>query len=267
MRKTSLFIQARTSSSRLPGKVMLQFDNKTMLETVICRASAARLVDEVIVVTSNEPEDDIIQELCQKQCVPFYRGPLEDVLSRFYQAALYFDRPDTIVRITADCPFIDPNVIDAMLREFSRLDIDYMGNSAPPPGTFPDGLDVEIFTFEALCRANKEALLPSEREHVTFYFWKSGCFKTYRFDRLDDVSKLRFTIDYREDYELLEPIHRQLTAKFGVFSLELLLEKIVESNLDLPDGKLRNRGWRDSQKKDEEFLLDNRFNPVEGSHE
>ena len=249
-----VFIQARTSSTRLPGKIFLNFGSRNMLKTVVDRVSYSKLVDKVIVVTSDEPEDNATANFCESENIAFFRGPLQDVLARFYHAAIYYNRPKIIVRVTADCPFIDASLIDLMLYKFTNSDLDYLANSAPPPGTFPDGLDVEIFTFEALERAHKESFLPSDREHVTFYFWKSGRFKTSRHDFHDDFSNLRFTVDYLEDYQLLRNIHERLSCMDEMFNLDTLLEFVKSNKLELPDSRLRNLGWESSKARDRKYM-------------
>ena len=258
MKNVIAFVQARMSSTRLPGKVFFEFGNQNMLKVVVDRVRHSNIVEEVVVVTSFELEDDVIADYCKKVNVPCFRGPLQDVLARFYQASISNDKPRIIVRITADCPFVDPTLIDLMLLEFMNSDLDYLANSAPPPGTFPDGLDVEIFTFEALERAYFETFLPSDREHVTFYFWKSGRFKTSRYDYHEDFSSLRFTVDYIEDYEVLCNIYQRLSNLDSVFSLDTLLKFVKANKLDLPNSKLRNSGWESSKVKDIEYLKEHK---------
>jgi spore coat polysaccharide biosynthesis protein SpsF len=250
------FVQARFGSSRLQGKIFLDFGNQTMLSTVVNRVKNSKKIDEVVVVTSLELQDDRVATYCETQDIACFRGPLQDVLARFYLAAISHGKPKIIVRITADCPFVDPSLIDSMLDTFMDSDLDYLANSAPPPGTFPDGLDIEIFTFEALQRAYFESFLPSDREHVTFYFWKSGKFKTYRYDLPQDFSHLRFTVDYLDDYRLLRNVHEQLTKINPMFNLVSLLEFIAVNSFELPDAQLRNSGWEPSKKSDHEYLIE-----------
>jgi spore coat polysaccharide biosynthesis protein SpsF len=254
MSKVAALIQARSNSTRLPGKILLDFGPNTVLKAVVDRVKYSKKVDEVLVVTSFEKEDDVVEAYCKTIETNCYRGPLHDVLARFYQAAISCGKPQVIVRITADCPFVDPSLIDSMLSFFEDSNLDYLANSAPPPGTFPDGLDVEIFTFKALQRAHLESFLPSDREHVTFYFWKSGLFKTLRYDSPEDNSEFRFTIDYPEDYRILRNIYEEVCSINPMFNLDLLLQFVKQNNSELPSAALRNSGWESSEAKDQHFL-------------
>jgi spore coat polysaccharide biosynthesis protein SpsF (cytidylyltransferase family) len=238
----------------LPGKVFLNFGSKNMLKTVVDRVKYSKKVDEVIVVTSVEPEDDSIANFCKVENILFFRGSLQDVLGRYYNAAIFYGKPRIIVRITADCPFVDASLIDLMLDSFIDSNLDYLANSAPPPGTFPDGLDVEIFTFKALERAHYESFLPSDREHVTFYFWKSGSFNISRHNLHTDFSHLRFTVDYIEDYRVLKNIHERLSLIDPMFNLDSLLEFVALNELVLPDSRLRNSGWETSKARDLKYM-------------
>ncbi len=187
-------IQARMSSSRLPGKVMQDIAGKPMLQHVIERARAARLVDQVVLATTNDPSDDVLQHFCQEQGHPFYRGSLNDVLDRFYRAAFQF-QADVIIRLTADCPLLDPKLIDLTLLALlgmplaldeSRNDqlrtnashaaqsLDFAANRLPPPWkrTLPIGLDVEACSMSALEQAWRQADKDFQREHVMPYFYE-----------------------------------------------------------------------------------------------
>lgn len=254
MPKVVALIQARTNSTRLPGKILLDFGPDTVLKAVVDRVKNSKKIEDVVVVTSLEKDDDVVETYCKTIETKCYRGPLHDVLARFYQAAISCGKPQVIVRITADCPFVDPSLIDSMLVFFEDSNLDYLANSAPPPGTFPDGLDVEIFSFKALERAHLESFLPSEREHVTFYFWKSGLFKTLRYESPEDNSQFRFTIDYPEDYTLLRKIYEEVFSINPMFDLDFLLQFVKQNNLELPSSALRNSGWESSKVKDRYFL-------------
>lgn len=170
-------IQARMSSSRLPGKVMQDLAGKPMLLRVVERARKASLVDSVWVATTSDPSDDPIQELCAAQRIPFLRGSMHDVLDRYYQTAREAGA-QAIVRITADCPLLDPQLVDATIQAF--LDgRDFAANRLPPPWTrsFPIGLDTEVCSFRALERAWKEAEQPYQREHVMPYLYEGVKFE------------------------------------------------------------------------------------------
>lgn len=167
-------IQARMGSTRLPKKVMLNILEKPILWHVINRVSKASLIDKLIVATTTNNEDDAIVEFCKNNGILFFRGSENDVLDRYYQCAKEYNITD-IARITADCPLHDPNVIDMIIKEYMGNDYDYVSNSIEY--TFPDGLDVEIFSFDALKIAWENAKLFSEREHVTPYMRKCKEFK------------------------------------------------------------------------------------------
>ncbi len=187
-------IQARMTSSRLPGKVLLDIAGKPMLQHVIERARQASLVDQVVVATTKDPTDDILEEFCQTQGVTTYRGSLADVLDRFYQAACQF-KAEVVIRLTADCPLLDPDVLDRTIalflgnpniatsaifpgisRDFTPITdaYDFAANRLPPPWkrTLPIGLDVEVCSLGALQRAWKEAGQAFQREHVLPYLYE-----------------------------------------------------------------------------------------------
>jgi spore coat polysaccharide biosynthesis protein SpsF len=176
-------VQARMSSSRLPGKVLLDIAGQPMLVRVVERARRAKTLDDVVVATTTDPSDGPITALCVGRGIPCSRGSLHDVLDRYYQAACAFEA-DIIVRLTADCPVIDPEVIDATVNAFSgqspinnqgsAVSYDFAANRLPPPWhrTYPIGLDVEVCSFTALERAWKEANQPFHREHVMPYLYE-----------------------------------------------------------------------------------------------
>jgi spore coat polysaccharide biosynthesis protein SpsF len=196
-------IQARMRSTRLPNKVLLPLGGKTILENVVERARQAKLIDQIVLATSTEPADDIIANLCAQKGIDCFRGSENDVLDRFYQAAL-FHKAENICRLTADCPLIDPAIIDKAAQEFLSGNYDYVSTSHPV-ATYPDGFDTWIFSFAALARSWQEAKLPSEREHVTSYIWNHPeKFKISSVKNEVDLSAYRLTIDEPADYELLK---------------------------------------------------------------
>lgn len=201
-------LQARFSSSRLPGKVLRPILGRPMLARQIERVQHAQCLDQLIVATSTEASDDEIDKLCKSLDVACFRGSLDNVLERFYQAALTF-KPDHVVRLTGDCPLIAPEVIDQLIEQHLTEKNDYTANCLTP--SFPDGLDVEVMTFNALRRAWQEARLPSEREHVTPYIHKNP--KQFKIGELRcerDLSFLRWTVDEPEDFILVEKIYQAL---------------------------------------------------------
>ena len=198
-------IQARMGSTRLPGKVLLPLDGKPMLKFQIERVIKAQTIDKVVVATSNFKGDDVIFDFCASENIDCYRGSENDVLSRYYKAAIMHNAQN-IIRLTADCPFSDPEIIDAVVNKLLAEKLDYAANTVPPEtSTFPDGSDVEVFTLDALTKAYEGAVLPADREHVTFYFWKGKKAQTFKIGQLSQLvndSKYRITVDYPEDYEL-----------------------------------------------------------------
>ncbi|MCS7248455.1 MAG: glycosyltransferase family protein [Anaerolineales bacterium] len=247
--KRVAIIQARCGSKRLPEKVLLDIGGKPMLQRVIERTQRATQIDEVIVATTVAPEDEAIVQLCRALGVPVAQGSVLDVLDRFYRAARDF-RANVVVRITADCPLIDPAVIDQVVKAFwewgkpsfpahfppetgNRVGWDFAANRLPPPWkrTYPIGLDVEVCTFQALERAWREATKPYHREHVMPYIYEEersvhvstlqsppvipeappGFFRVLRVDHDPDYGSYRWTVDTPEDLQLV----RQIYAHFG----------------------------------------------------
>src|SRR5882672_5656637 len=166
--------QARMSSTRLPGKVMKRIGNVTLLELHIQRILKSKKVDQLVLATTISKEDISIVEVGNKLKVASYRGSVDDVLDRFYQS-LKGMNPNYVVRLTSDCPLIDAELIDKIVQYTIDNKLDYCSNTLDPK--YPDGQDVEVFTFAALTKAWNEAKLASEREHVTPYIWKNSTFK------------------------------------------------------------------------------------------
>lgn len=208
-----IIIQARMGSSRLPGKVLLNLGGRSVLEQEAIRASRSALAHALVIATTTDPADDPIEELCHQNGYACFRGNVYDVLDRYYQAARS-SQADVIVRLTADCPLIDPQVIDDVLRQFMASGADFACNRLPPPWkrTFPIGLDVEVCSFAALERAWNEAEIKYEREHVMPYLYDTpGRFKVTVLDAEDDQGALRWTVDTPQDLEML----RQFWALLG----------------------------------------------------
>lgn len=246
MRPVVAIIQARMSSTRLPGKVMREVAGKTILGHVIGRLKAATLIDTVVVATTTERSDDVIENWCEENSVPVYRGSLEDVLDRYYEAALSFSAK-TVVRITSDCPLIDPELVDSIVGKFLNGGFDHV--SVGP--TYPDGLDAEVFSFASLEKAHREARLASEREHVTPYIWKNpGVFRLSKITCEKDLSKLRWTVDDDKDLTLVTRIYEGMGA--GLFHMDDVLE-FLERNPGLSEINsmtMRNEGYAKSLKQD-----------------
>src|SRR5208282_528088 len=218
-------IQARMGSSRLPGKSLAEIEERPMLWHVIQRVKRSRLVDRVVVATSTAPADDAIEKMCRENDVRCHRGSENDVLDRYYHAARA-EKAAQVVRITADCPLIDPEVIDQTVRRFQRGDLDYASNAMVR--SYPDGLDTEIFSFSALERAWHEASKTSEREHVTPYL-RSEKFRTANVE--NDSTFLyqhyRWTVDEAEDLEFIRAVYKAFRDRetFGMKDVLELIEK------------------------------------------
>ncbi len=236
-------------SSRLPGKVLADLGGKPMLSYVVGRARAARRLDTLIVATSTADADDAIAAWCASAEVPCFRGDENDVLAR-YHAAAEAHGLDVIVRLTADCPLLDPGVIDHIVEEYLSGEFDYVSNTISP--TYPDGLDTEVVRRSALDRAWREATLPSEREHVTPYIWKRPeTFRLRNVARTPDLSHLRWTVDEPQDLEFV----RRIYSHFGfspAFSAEEVLALLGRepSASDINAGFQRNEGYERSRQSD-----------------
>lgn len=232
-------------STRLPGKVLKDINGRPMLSYMLERVLAAKTIDQVAIATSVELSDNQIAEFCQGENITCYRGSLEDVLDRYYQTALKL-KCDVVVRLTADCPLIDPEIIDAVVDMYQSNDYDFVANTIPPNATFPDGMDVEVFSVELLERAWREAKKSSEREHVTFYFWKNPqIFSIYRYDIPENLSKYRLTVDYYEDFEVVSCLIKELYPQNFLFTLTDIINfldthpNIMKRNM----GIISNQGW------------------------
>lgn len=205
--KVVAIIQARMGSTRLPGKVLKDLVGQPVLARVVNRTYQAESLDDVVVATTTQPADDIIVDLCQKRGWHFLRGSEKDVLDRYYQAASAF-KADIIVRITSDCPLIEPEIIDRVVNEFLSYypQVEYLSNTLIR--TFPRGLDVEVVSFDALKKAWQEDDNPAWREHVTPYIWRHPeKFKIRDVANDRDYSYMRWTVDTIEDLTLVRKIY------------------------------------------------------------
>lgn len=265
MRKLAI-VQARFESARLPGKVLADIGGQPMLVRVLERARRAQTLDGVVVATSVQPSDDTVARVCDQRGYQYFRGHAQDVLDRYYQAARTFG-VDIIVRITADCPVIDPGVIDRVVLAFlglpnpepdggqtgsyseiasglsaAQLPYDFAANRLPPPWkrSYPIGLDVEVCTFQALQQAWENAGQGHQREHVMPYLYEQeGRFRVLLVDYEQDCGSYRLTVDTAEDLQLL----RQVYANFGnrddfswleVLALFERQPELMKINADVP---------------------------------
>lgn len=213
-------LQARVSSTRLPGKVLAPILDRPMLARQLERLHRATTLDHLIVATSIHETDNPLADFCLAEKIPCYRGSLHDVLDRFYQA-MRVHNPTHIVRLTADCPLADPGVIDLVVRHHLESNADYTSNTIEP--TWPDGLDIEIMRRPALERAWGEAHLPSEREHVTPYLYRSLLFNVNNIKGEQDLSHLRWTVDEPTDLDFVRAVYEQLYVKNPAFDTKDIL--------------------------------------------
>jgi spore coat polysaccharide biosynthesis protein SpsF (cytidylyltransferase family) len=241
-------VQARMGSSRLPGKVLADIEGAPMLELVVERVRQAKLVATVIVATSTNPSDASVDALCRQLGIACFRGSEEDVLDRYYCAAQWIGA-DVVVRITADCPLVDPRVVEKVVDRYLAGGCDYVSNTCPP--TFPDGLDVEAFSFAALERSWREARWSSEREHVTAYVRSHPeLFRTANAEHDHDLSAMRWTVDCPRDLEFVRLVYHHVGRRiFGMAEVLQVLELHPEL-ATVNAGIERNEGYRRSIRED-----------------
>jgi spore coat polysaccharide biosynthesis protein SpsF len=250
-------IQARMASSRLPGKVLLDIGGQPMLSRVVVRAQRARSVAQVVVATTTDPSDDPVERLCRERSYPCYRGSAQDVLDRYYQAAR-LHAAEIVVRITADCPAIDPGLVDeavtALLGQVSpsgqqRATVyDFVANRLPPPWgrTYPIGLDVEACTFAGLETAWKEAHLPHQREHVMPFFYENPeRFRICLLNHDTDLSAYRWTVDTAEDLELMRQVYSRFDGRDDFSWLEVLALFEREPGLAQINAQVQHKHYRE----------------------
>ena len=234
-------------STRLPGKVLADLSGKPMLEQVVDRVRRIRGATQVLIATSTDPRDEVLLELADKLGIGSHAGSESDVLDRYYQSAKKA-KADVIVRVTADCPLIDPGVSGRVIDRFLNGGFDYVSNTNPP--TYPDGLDTEVFSFAALERAWLEASLPSEREHVTPYIWKTpSIFRVGNVTSERDLSHLRWTVDHADDLAFVRAVYARMAERnmstFGMDEVLLLLEEDSRLRAINAD-RTRNEGYAKS---------------------
>jgi spore coat polysaccharide biosynthesis protein SpsF (cytidylyltransferase family) len=240
-KKVLAIIQARYNSTRFPGKVLKKINNKTILEILIRRLSRSKHISKIIVACSDNRNDEAIVAICRKLDINYFIGSENDVLNRFYHAAKKY-RGFNIVRITADCPLIDPKIVDDVISNFFLRNADYGSNINPP--TFPDGLDVEVFKFRVLKEAYINAKKSTEREHVTPFIINNKKFKKFNLKNSIDYSTLRLTLDEKEDFVLIAKIIKYFKNNLN-FNLKNILDLYMKKkNFFLNNSHLvRNEGY------------------------
>lgn len=211
-------IQARRGSTRLPDKVFLDIQGKPLIEHVVKRLSKSERLNEVVIATTLNPLDDKLEEWCKSSATAVFRGDEENVLKRYYEAALAF-HADIIVRITADDPFKDYRLIDQAIEELIENKRDFVCNNNPV--SFPEGLDVEVMTFDSLKVSYENAITDFQKEHVTQYIhMNKKDFNCFNISNFKDLSGLRWTLDTASDYEFTNEVYRLLYKKDDLFLTE-----------------------------------------------
>ena len=248
---TLIISQARTGSTRLPGKVLKKINDQELLKIHIDRLKQSKLKSELIIATTTKKEDDIIEELCNNWGIKSFRGSEDDVLDRFYQAANEI-KPTWIVRVTSDCPLLDPQLIDQVIDLAQNKNVDYCSNILVEH--FPDGQDIEVFKFSALENAWKNAKLKSEREHVT-PFIRNNCdmnggtiFTAINYPCQNNYSIIRMTVDEQKDFDLIEKVIHDLGVNENWITYT---NYIIDNNLNKTNEDIiRNEGYLKSLKND-----------------
>ena len=245
-------IQARMGSSRLPGKALMKSDSgKPLLYYVTNQLRYCSKVKNLVIATTTNQEDDEIEKFANNNSINVFRGKEKDVLDRYFQCAKKYSF-STIVRITADCPLIDPQIVDKVIEQFFSENYDFATNTLTR--TFPIGTDVEVFSFSALNKAWENAQLPSEREHVTPYLRNKENSKIINVENTKNISNLRLTVDRIEDFELIKQILNNISI--NPIHLEDVLElfsrkpELIEINKHIN----HNEGFNKSLEEDKEFI-------------
>ncbi len=250
MSKITAIIQARTSSTRFPRKVLQKIDDKTMIWHVINRIKNVKSIQQIVLVTTDLEEDQKLLEIAKESGISEFVGDETNVLDRFFQCAKKFNA-NPIIRITGDCPLIDPLLVEKMIQFFIQNEFDYISNRIEP--TYPDGLDIEIFTFQTIEKAKLNAKLESELEHVTPYITKHPeLFKISDFKNNKNLSEMRWCVDEREDLVFVKKIYEKLRPKL-IFSMDEILNVLKKEPelLKINAGKIRDQGYLDSLKNDQ----------------
>ena len=248
IKKVDAIVQARYSSSRLPGKILKKIGKKTLLDILISRLKRSNYIDRIIIASTKEKESIKINKICNNNNVIFFQGSLENVLSRYYECAKKF-KVQNIVRITSDCPLNDPKIIDKVIDNYFSKKSDYATNTLPP--TFADGMDVEVFSFKILKFAHKNVKTKFDKEHVTPFIRRlKNIVKTNVRDE-NNNSKLRLTVDYYEDYQTIQKILKKSRLNFKIDYKKIL--KIIKKNKTITnlnknlmrnDGLINNKGQK-----------------------
>ncbi len=246
-------IQARMGSTRLPEKILKTLAGKPALRHLIERLGYSKFLKDIVIATTVNSEDDVVVRFCKENNVKCFRGSEEDVLERYYRAAKMFNA-DPIVRITADCPVIDPVIVDEVVEAYFNGDYDVYGLG----GEFPDGLDCSMFAYRVLEDTWKNAELPSEREHVGPYMYKHPeKYKIGTYKKFKGLAHHRWTLDEEADLRFLEAVYERLYKEGEIFLTQDILD-LLEAEpqiMEINSGITRNEGYLKSLAEDERQLL------------
>lgn len=246
---TAAIVQARMGSTRLRGKILKPLAGKPALQHLVDRLNYCRRLGKIIIATTVSPEDDVVEQFCRDNNILCFRGSELDVLDRYYQAAKLHGA-DPVVRITADCPVIDPYIVDEVIEGYfkGRYDIYGLG------GEFPDGLDCAIFSFHVLQDTWQNAKLPSEREHVGPYMGKHPeKYKIGALEKFKGLANHRWTLDEEADLRFLEAVYDELYKEGAIFLTQDILDLMNRRPelMELNSGIIRNEGYLNSLSEDE----------------
>jgi spore coat polysaccharide biosynthesis protein SpsF (cytidylyltransferase family) len=237
MSKVLCIIQARMGSTRFPGKILKKVKDTSLLEYEINRLRKSKLVDKIVVATTTNSEDNATEELCKKISVDCFRGNDMDVLDRYFKCSQKYPECKTIIRITGDCPLVDEEVVDEVIEFFNNGEYDYASNIEFGKHGYPDGINAEILTKEALEKSWKDAKLKSEREHVTLYIRNNpSLFKSGHISSERDLSNYRLTVDNPEDFEVIKFLMETVGTDAGYKTYVETLDKnpdIINKNAHL----------------------------------
>ena len=247
--------QARIGSTRFPNKILKKIGNKTILDIHLNRVLKSKRISKLIVATTFEEGVEQILEIANNNNVAYYQGDTNNVLDRYYQAASK-ENPDFVVRLTSDCPLIDATLIDEVIEYAVKNDLDYCSNCLVE--NYPDGQDIEIFKFSALKKTWLEAVLPSEKEHVSSYIYKNSTFKNntmFKAKNYSNISEnyknIRLTVDEKPDFEVVKTLVKNLgiDATWQEYTNYYIENNIAKLNANI----IRNEGYLKSLKKDKEI--------------
>jgi spore coat polysaccharide biosynthesis protein SpsF len=236
--RTLAVLQARMTSSRLPGKVMMEINGEPMIYWQVQRVLQSKRVDKLVVATSVDSTDDVLVKFLEEKDIHVYRGSLENVLSRFIEVSDE-NLCDAVIRLTGDCPLVMPQLIDEMVCKFYEEGVDYLSNTLEP--TFPDGLDIEIVKKGVLEKLLNFSTDPKELEHVTYGVYnRPATFQLYSFLNDSDQSNARWTVDFQEDFDFVSTIFREFTGR----EIEFTYQEVSKFLMENAHLQIQNQGYR-----------------------